>query len=78
MIEIIKSIRDTLSVYDQIMDLLYVDSEKFVNNGVRTILNPESMRNIKEYISIKELICNSSPASMSGIVEWSMLQAFCD
>ena len=81
MIEINRLIRERLDVYPEIGRLLYVykDHEKFVRKEStnQIMLNPAKLGNIQEYIQLKKLVCNSSPLSMEGVIEFSQLVSFC-
>lgn len=78
MIEVNRLIREKLNIYTKIASLLYEGEQRFVKKPTtnQQILNPELMGPIKEYITLKKLVCDSSPPSMSGLIEYSLIVSF--
>lgn len=80
MVEINKALRENMQIHEQIQTLLYSqhDGQKFIRKPStnQSILNPVYLRRIREYVTLKRIVCDTAHPHLGGLVEFSLLQSF--
>lgn len=80
MVEFNKQMRDNMGILDHITTLLYSHSgaDKFILKPTTNqhVLNPAYLTKIKEYITLKRIVCDSAPPHLGGLVEFTLLSQF--